>query len=63
MSLVVQCPTCAKQVEWNERQRWRPFCSERCRLIDLGLWASEELRIGGETVDTAEDAPPPPRRR
>lgn len=36
----VACPTCGKQVEWSEKNRWRPFCSERCRLIDLGDWLS-----------------------
>ena len=37
---VVNCPTCSKQVEWDEKNQWRPFCSERCKLIDLGEWAS-----------------------
>lgn len=42
---LVSCPTCNKQVEWNSNNPWRPFCSERCRLIDLGEWASENNRI------------------
>ncbi len=45
---VVQCPTCQKPVEWSEQSPWRPFCSERCRLIDLGEWADEGHRISGE---------------
>jgi len=45
MSSVVTCPTCGKKVAWNEQQPWRPFCSERCQLIDLGKWAGEEHRI------------------
>ncbi|MEJ2567237.1 MAG: DNA gyrase inhibitor YacG, partial [Gammaproteobacteria bacterium] len=39
MSTCVNCPTCGAKVEWNDQQPWRPFCSERCRLIDLGKWA------------------------
>ena len=44
----VKCPTCAAEVEWTPRQRWRPFCSERCRLIDLGKWFDESNRIPAE---------------
>lgn len=47
----VKCPTCGKLVEWDEQQPWRPFCCERCKLIDLGEWASESHRIEGENVD------------
>lgn len=47
MSVYVSCPTCGKQVEWSEKAHWRPFCSARCRLIDLGKWAGEEHRIPG----------------
>jgi endogenous inhibitor of DNA gyrase (YacG/DUF329 family) len=36
-------------VEWSEKSPYRPFCSERCRLIDLGAWAAEEHRIPGRT--------------
>lgn len=42
---VVNCPTCNKQVIWDELSTWRPFCSQRCQLIDLGEWAAEEKRI------------------
>ncbi|WP_020409625.1 DNA gyrase inhibitor YacG [Hahella ganghwensis] len=41
----VQCPTCQKEVEWSEESPYRPFCSKRCQLIDLGAWASEEYRV------------------
>ena len=44
----VPCPTCGKLVPWVEASRWRPFCSERCRLIDLGGWVDESRRIPGE---------------
>jgi len=46
---LVKCPTCGKMVEWSTENKWRPFCSERCRLIDLGEWASERHRIPSET--------------
>ncbi|AAP95991.1 DNA gyrase inhibitor [[Haemophilus] ducreyi] len=42
---IVNCPTCAKQVIWDPVSKYRPFCSERCQLIDLGEWANEEKRI------------------
>jgi endogenous inhibitor of DNA gyrase (YacG/DUF329 family) len=42
------CPTCQKPVEWSAQSRWRPFCSERCRLIDLGAWIHEQRSIPGE---------------
>jgi len=41
----VKCPTCQKEIEWDKNNLFRPFCSERCRLIDLGDWASESHRI------------------
>ncbi|MDH5360242.1 MAG: DNA gyrase inhibitor YacG [Gammaproteobacteria bacterium] len=50
MVSVVKCPTCTKPVEWNENSPWKPFCSERCKLIDLGEWASESHSIPGEEV-------------
>ncbi len=43
----VKCPICKKETEW-EGNEYRPFCSERCKLIDLGKWASEEYRITGK---------------
>lgn len=42
---VVACPRCAKSVEWNPSNRFRPFCSERCKMIDLGAWGNEEYRV------------------
>ncbi len=41
------CPICRKPVDWNQADT-RPFCSERCRLIDLGEWFDESRRIPGE---------------
>ncbi|GIW41520.1 MAG: DNA gyrase inhibitor YacG [Candidatus Binatia bacterium] len=47
------CPICSKPVAW-EGNPFRPFCSERCRLVDLGAWLGERYRIPGEPVDTPE---------
>lgn len=47
----VQCPTCKKDVIWNKTSLYRPFCSERCKLIDLGEWASGGHAIPGKPVD------------
>ena len=46
----VACPTCGKQAPYAESNRWRPFCSERCRLADLGAWASESYRIPANKI-------------
>ena len=47
----VKCPTCGKPVEWRVENRYRPFCSERCRKIDLGAWASESYRVPSSPPD------------
>lgn len=51
----VNCPTCEKLVAWVEDNPFRPFCSERCKLIDFGGWASEKNTIPGEPVFDPED--------
>lgn len=48
MMPTVPCPTCKRSVEFTEESRWRPFCSERCKLIDLGAWALGQRAIPGE---------------
>ncbi len=48
-----RCPHCRKKAPW-ERNPYRPFCSERCRLLDLGQWASGSYRIPGQPVDDGE---------
>jgi uncharacterized protein len=45
----VKCPTCRREIDWNESP-FRPFCSERCRLIDLGAWLSEQRAIPGDAA-------------
>lgn len=43
--MIVQCPQCQDDVNWHQAAH-RPFCSERCKLIDLGAWASGDYVIG-----------------
>ncbi len=47
----VKCPTCNTPVPWTPESRYRPFCSERCRLIDLGEWFEGGRNIPGEEID------------
>jgi len=46
----IKCPTCNKEIEYSEKYPHRPFCSERCKLIDLGEWASESHKIEGSSI-------------
>ncbi|MCL5049051.1 DNA gyrase inhibitor YacG [Aliidiomarina maris] len=55
MNIVVRCPTCEKPVPWGPESASRPFCSDRCRLIDLGEWANEEKVIPGEELPPMTD--------
>src|SRR4029450_9921784 len=60
----VACPQCGATVACTPTSRWRPFCSERCKLIDLGAWASERYRVPvaedpGEDADIQESDVPP----
>jgi endogenous inhibitor of DNA gyrase (YacG/DUF329 family) len=50
MATVVPCPTCRRPVEWSEDSPFRPFCSDRCKLIDLGAWITEKHAIPGEQL-------------
>ena len=66
----IKCPTCQREIDWSQSP-FRPFCSERCKLIDLGAWLTEKHAIPGETApdEAADCAPgqqgdaPPPHRR
>jgi endogenous inhibitor of DNA gyrase (YacG/DUF329 family) len=49
-----KCPRCKKETSWNDNPD-RPFCSEKCRLIDLGRWAEEEYRIPTREAPMSED--------
>jgi endogenous inhibitor of DNA gyrase (YacG/DUF329 family) len=55
----IKCPICKKKTTWEENPN-RPFCSERCKLVDLGKWATEEYKIKGgktEEEEAGKEAP------
>ena len=54
--LTVRCPSCKRPVPWTPEQVFKPFCSERCKLIDLGEWVMEEKRIPGESLELENDS-------
>jgi uncharacterized protein len=60
---LVNCPRCATKVVWSSANPWRPFCSEHCKTMDLGAWASEQYRIpvaennDGDEQDLPTDGP------
>lgn len=49
---ILKCPCCTKKTVW-EGNKWRPFCSERCKMIDLGKWASEDYKV----LENSSDQP------
>jgi endogenous inhibitor of DNA gyrase (YacG/DUF329 family) len=51
----ITCPTCDKKDTWTPVNFFRPFCSERCKLIDLGEWASESHRIPSDEIQPPSD--------
>ena len=56
MVTTVQCPQCQKPVIWDDTAQRKPFCSERCKLIDLGDWAEGNHRItGSKTPESLAD--------
>lgn len=58
-----KCASCKKITDLSETNIWRPFCSERCQLIDLGEWISGEHRIAGEEmISPVESIDEPPVR-
>ena len=50
----MKCPICKKEAMW-EGNTFRPFCSERCKLIDLGNWASERYRVARQDEEPEEE--------
>lgn len=59
----VPCPRCREPAELSPDNPYRPFCSKRCRLIDLGAWANDEYAIPGDPLDAdgiGEEDPTPP---
>lgn len=57
MNKTVKCPTCKTSVTWSKDAIYRPFCSERCRLIDLGEWANEGHALPGPSSEQGFDLP------
>ncbi len=51
---IVKCPSCHREVEYNGN-KFRPFCSERCKLIDFGAWADEEFRLPTQETELSEE--------
>jgi endogenous inhibitor of DNA gyrase (YacG/DUF329 family) len=56
MATTVKCPTCGRPVDWSANSAFRPFCSDRCRLIDLGAWLTEQHKIPDESSTPGEDS-------
>lgn len=56
---MVACPRCGAAVAWTPASRWRPFCSERCKMIDLGAWAAEAYRVPVEAPSDADESEAP----
>ena len=54
----VPCPTCRRPAAWDDNP-YRPFCSDRCRLLDIGNWTEERYRIAGPPVDTDDSGGDP----
>ena len=52
---IVKCPSCHREVEYNAKNEFRPFCSERCKLIDFGAWADEEFRLPTQETELSEE--------
>ncbi len=50
---IVKCPQCGKETEFTGNE-YRPFCSERCKLLDFGAWANEEFRLPAEDAEIDE---------
>ena len=61
----MRCPTCKRSAEASPGNPYRPFCSERCQMIDLGTWVEERYTVPGAAVDDhehPEDRAQPDRR-
>lgn len=51
----IKCPTCDAANTWTQENSFKPFCSDRCKLIDLGEWANESRKIPSQSVDQLVD--------
>ena len=54
---IVACPRCGNHSEWRDNPH-RPFCSERCKLIDLGAWLDEQHAIPAEKAEIPDNDNP-----
>ncbi|WP_348753324.1 DNA gyrase inhibitor YacG [uncultured Aquincola sp.] len=66
MTRTVKCPACGGPSLYAPENKWRPFCSERCRTADLGAWAEGRYRLPAESQDPDTETPAAPegtRRR
>ncbi len=50
----VKCPGCGKESQWNGNP-FRPFCSERCKIMDIGAWADEAYVIEGKPEEDEDE--------
>jgi endogenous inhibitor of DNA gyrase (YacG/DUF329 family) len=53
----VSCPRCGAPTPYSPQNKWRPFCSERCKIIDLGAWAAESYRVPTEDQQPPDEEP------
>lgn len=53
--MINKCPKCKKRTEW-EGNKWRPFCSERCKMVDLGAWVTEDYKIPNQDGEYEDEA-------
>lgn len=62
MPAVAPCPRCQQAATLNESNRWRPFCSERCQMKDIGDWASERYRVATDSPIVVPESEPDQRQ-
>jgi len=55
MERIIQCPTCKKTTIFSPKNSWRPFCSEKCQLIDLGRWFEEDYNLPDESPNDYDE--------
>lgn len=58
--MTVICPSCKKEIEYSDKNPFRPFCSERCKILDLGDWAMEKHAI--PEVESESEKPEEPKK-
>jgi endogenous inhibitor of DNA gyrase (YacG/DUF329 family) len=51
---IVKCPTCSRETEYSGNE-FRPFCSERCKLLDFGAWADEQFALPTQETELSEE--------